>query len=69
MLYLSTLCNDATQGKELLQAAINSLFTLPVSGIPENSSSVDSENMEEVKPILLWSALYTQELATVCFSS
>lgn len=69
VLYLSTLCNDATQGKELLQAAIKSLFTLPVSGNPENSSSVHSENMEEVKPTLLWSALYTQDLVMGSFES
>lgn len=66
-MYLSTLCNDATLGKELLQGAINSLYMLPVSGNSGSSSTVQSENMEDVKPTLLWSALYIQELATVCF--
>lgn len=66
MLYLSALCDNAHQGKKLLNAAINSLFTCPDPVTRENSS-VDRIENTELKPTLLWSALYIQELTTVCF--
>ncbi|KAK9284815.1 hypothetical protein L1049_023992 [Liquidambar formosana] len=69
VLYLSALCDDADQGKKLLHAAMNALFTPDVSGNPENSSSVQCENTEEVKSTLLWSALYMQELNMASFES
>ncbi|GMP54619.1 hypothetical protein CsSME_00019724 [Camellia sinensis var. sinensis] len=64
VLYLSTLCDDAIQGKKSLHAAVNAIFSVPISGTPENSNTDESENAE-VKPTLLWSALYIQEMATV----
>ncbi|KAM7516021.1 hypothetical protein LguiA_005604 [Lonicera macranthoides] len=71
--YLSALCEDAVQGKKLLHAAINALFSVPISASPEDSSTNQSdedtkevkpaeEDTEEVKPALLWAALYMQEL-------
>lgn len=60
--YLSALCEDDSQGKKSLHAVINALFSIPVSGSPENSLVEQSENTEEVKPTLLWSAFYMQEL-------
>ncbi|KHN35959.1 Rab proteins geranylgeranyltransferase component A [Glycine soja] len=61
ILYLSTLCNDADEGKKLLKAAMNALLTLPVSGNSESIPSVQSDS-EDIKPIVLWSAFYIQKL-------
>lgn len=66
-MYLSTLCDDDIQGKKSLHAAMNTIFSVPISETPENSSNDKSEDTE-VKPTLLWSALYIQEMTTVCFS-
>lgn len=69
MLYFSALCDHAEQGKRLLHAAMNSLLTLPGPGNPENGSTVESEDAQvKVKPNLLWSTLYIQELYMVCHS-
>ncbi|THG09768.1 hypothetical protein TEA_019733 [Camellia sinensis var. sinensis] len=68
VLYLSTLCDDAIQGKKSLHAAVNAIFSVPISVTPENSNTDESENAE-VKPTLLWSALYIQEMATCSFDS
>ncbi|XP_052195973.1 rab escort protein 1 isoform X2 [Diospyros lotus] len=68
VLYLSALCNDAIEGKKSLHAAVNAMFSVPITGTPESSSSGESENAE-VKPTLLWSALYIQEMATSSFGS
>lgn len=62
--YLSVICDDAVQGKKLLEAAINAIFSIPVSGIAEDNSA-DQPN-SNAKPALLWSALYVQELTKVC---
>ncbi|KAL5557401.1 hypothetical protein UlMin_039637 [Ulmus minor] len=61
ILYLSALCDNAKQGKDLLHEAMNALLELPVSENAENSSEVQNEN-SEVNPNLLWSATYIQEL-------
>ncbi|CAN6687376.1 unnamed protein product [Malus baccata var. baccata] len=60
MLYFSALCDDAEQGKGSLHAAMNALLTLPVSG-NRHGSTVHSEDAE-IKPTLVWSTLYIQEL-------
>ncbi|KAI9194501.1 hypothetical protein LWI28_006592 [Acer negundo] len=62
VLYFSALCDEVNQGKKLLHTALNALLKLLVSGNAENSSTVQSEDTEHVKPTLLWSALYIQEL-------
>ncbi|GMP97310.1 hypothetical protein CsSME_00045615 [Camellia sinensis var. sinensis] len=49
-------------------ASIRVLQIVPISGTPENSNTDESENAE-VKPTLLWSALYIQEMATCSFDS
>ncbi|TKY70244.1 Rab proteins geranylgeranyltransferase component A [Spatholobus suberectus] len=61
ILYFSTLCNDADEGKKLLKSAMNALLTLPVSGNSESILSVQSDS-EDIKPIVLWSAFYIQKL-------
>lgn len=64
MLYFSAICDDAEHGKRLLHAAMNALLTLPVSGNLESGSTVQSEDTE-LKPTLLWSMLYIQEITMV----
>lgn len=59
VLYLSALCDDANQGKKLLHETLNALFI--------NPERDESENSEEVKSGLLWSALYIQELTMGSF--
>ncbi|KAF2312500.1 hypothetical protein GH714_034890 [Hevea brasiliensis] len=68
VLYLSALSDDAHQGKKSLNAAMNALFTCPDSVNLESSCADQNENAE-LKPTLLWSALYIQELATGQFDS
>ncbi|GAV83048.1 GDI domain-containing protein [Cephalotus follicularis] len=61
VLYLSALCDDIDQGNTLLRAVIDSLIVLPTCDNPESSFTDQCEN-SEVKPTLLWSASYIQEL-------
>ncbi|KAL4577784.1 hypothetical protein LXL04_013897 [Taraxacum kok-saghyz] len=49
--YISVVCDNAIEGKKALHAAIDGLFT-----------SNDQSDSEEMKPTLLWSALYIQDL-------
>ncbi|XP_073121851.1 rab escort protein 1 isoform X2 [Henckelia pumila] len=59
--YLSAMSVDAVEGKKLLDAAINALFSIPLPGNSESSGIDNSSENIEVKPSLLWSALYMQE--------
>ncbi|KAK7309408.1 hypothetical protein RJT34_06112 [Clitoria ternatea] len=61
ILYFSALCNDADEGKKLLKAAMNAILTLPVSGSSESIPIAQSDS-EDIKPIVLWSAFYIQNL-------
>ncbi|GAA0165656.1 G-protein modulator [Lithospermum erythrorhizon] len=65
--YLSAPCDDTMQGKNLLQSAIDILFSVPVSGSSANSTSADENKNDELylKPFLLWSAFYIQELTSL----
>lgn len=69
MLYFSALCDDFNQGKKLLHAALAAVQKLLGSRDAENNSRNQSEDTEDVKPTLLWSALYIQELNKVCLFS
>ncbi|XP_041995229.1 rab escort protein 1-like [Salvia splendens] len=60
--YLSAVCDDAVEGKKLLNAAINALFSMAVSSSPENNGIDNLCEHTEEKPCLLWSALYIQDL-------
>ncbi|KAL9356810.1 hypothetical protein Peur_050063 [Populus x canadensis] len=62
------LCDDANQGKRLLNAAMNALLTVPNSVNSESSSTVQHENIEE-KPTVLWRELYIQEITMGQFNS
>ncbi|KAJ6918232.1 rab proteins geranylgeranyltransferase component A 2-like isoform X2 [Populus alba x Populus x berolinensis] len=64
VLYLSALCDDAIQGKRLLNAAMNALLTFPDPVNSESSSTAQSETTEE-KPTVIWSGLYMQEMSTL----
>lgn len=62
--YLSAICEDDDRGKKLLHAAINVLFQVPVSGSSANNNSAeDQSETGDARPALLWSVMYTQELA------
>jgi len=78
------LCDDASQGKRLLTAAIDALFRQPLRGSfetsglenPEDISVSEAGNMKEQESALLWTALYMQEIVEVwllpllfCFGS
>ncbi|KAI3933891.1 hypothetical protein MKX01_028217 [Papaver californicum] len=62
VLYLSTLCDDVIQGKKSLRAAMNVLVAPPLSENPEDTSSLQSDNVGDAKPTLLWNATFIQEL-------
>ncbi|KAJ0703610.1 putative GDP dissociation inhibitor, FAD/NAD(P)-binding domain superfamily [Helianthus annuus] len=59
--YVSAVCDNALEGKKALHAVIDSLFSGHTSGTAE-SSSTDQTESTEVKPTLLWSALYMQDV-------
>lgn len=69
VIYLSAICDDVLQGKKILNAAINALFSLPTSAeTGEDSLEHQNENAEvREKPALLWSATYIQDLTMVFF--
>ncbi|CAI9758004.1 unnamed protein product [Fraxinus pennsylvanica] len=67
--YLSAPCDNAVEGKKLLHSAINALFSVSISGKSEKSNKGDHSENTEVKPSLLWSALYLQELTKGAFES
>ncbi|KAI3514549.1 hypothetical protein L1887_13049 [Cichorium endivia] len=50
--YISVVCDDALEGKKSLHAAIDGLFSV----------HTDQTDSNELKPTLLWSALYIQDL-------
>ncbi|KAK9110216.1 hypothetical protein Sjap_018276 [Stephania japonica] len=65
VLYLSTICEDASRGKESLHAAMKTLLTHPSE---RDESTVTKQNVdteEKTKPTLLWSAMYVQELTEI----
>lgn len=70
VLYLSTPCYNASEGKKSIKAAINAFFATPDQKSPESgtiegpdvSSTVKSDDATDDKPTLLWSAIYVQEI-------
>lgn len=67
VVYFSTLCSDIELGKEILTAAINSLFIHPNETASEHDTEPsDSANaLEGRKPTLLWSTFFVQH-STEC---
>ncbi|MED6220142.1 hypothetical protein PIB30_041990 [Stylosanthes scabra] len=68
ILYFSTVCNDADEGKKLLKAAMNALLKPPVSVNSGSIPVVQSDN-EDVQPIVLWNAFYIQKVFKGKFDS
>ncbi|ERN11429.1 hypothetical protein AMTRI_Chr03g43570 [Amborella trichopoda] len=62
VVYISTPCDDAAKGKEVLRAAMNVLFMIPDAISSENLTPTSEGVQREGKPVLLWSALYIQEM-------
>lgn len=69
VIYISTLCDNANQGKEMVRAAMNAIISLFVSERPDTSSADQNSNSEDKDLSLLWSALYIQELTAGQFGS
>ncbi|OWM66500.1 rab escort protein 1 isoform X1 [Punica granatum] len=66
VLYLSALCNDATQGKKLLNTAISAI---EVSQISERNAGVKNEDAEVEPPFIIWKAIFIQELSAGKYGS
>ncbi|XP_062196185.1 rab escort protein 1-like [Phragmites australis] len=60
--YLSTPCADASTGKQCIKKAIDVLFSPQASDGSEGHLETTSENDEDVKPTLIWSCVYGQEI-------
>lgn len=66
VIYISTLCGNANQGKETLRAAIAAIMSLIVRERPDD---IDQNiNADDKDSALLWSALYIQELSMVRYN-
>ncbi|CAL4957284.1 unnamed protein product [Urochloa decumbens] len=62
MAYLSTPCTDASAGKQCIKKAIDALFSLQDSDGLEGHLETTSESTNDVKPTLIWSCVYVQEV-------
>jgi len=63
MAYLSTPCTDASAGKQFIRKAIDALFSPQDSDGSEGHLETTSESTDDVKPTLIWSCVYVQEIA------
>ncbi|XP_013585535.1 PREDICTED: rab proteins geranylgeranyltransferase component A 2 [Brassica oleracea var. oleracea] len=61
VLYFSTVCDNDDQGKAALLSAMSTLIRPQVPENSESESVVENDNVE-AKPVVLWRALYVQEL-------
>ena len=64
VLYFSTVCDNDDQGKAALLSAMSTLVRPQVPENSESESVVENDNVE-AKPVVLWRALYVQELVKV----
>uniref|UniRef100_A0A0A9CUQ5 Rab escort protein n=1 Tax=Arundo donax TaxID=35708 RepID=A0A0A9CUQ5_ARUDO len=62
MAYLSTPCADASTGKQCIKKAIDVLFNPQASDGSEGHLETTNESNEDVKPTLIWSCVYVQEI-------
>jgi Rab proteins geranylgeranyltransferase component A len=67
MVYLSTLCADASTGKQFIKKAVDALFTPQAPDSLEGHLETTSENNEDLKPTVIWSCVYVQEITEVNF--
>uniref|UniRef100_A0A0D3HBC3 Rab escort protein 1 n=1 Tax=Oryza barthii TaxID=65489 RepID=A0A0D3HBC3_9ORYZ len=69
MVYLSTPCADTSTGKQLIKKAIDALFAPQASDSLEGHLEETSENNEDLKPTVIWSCVYVQEITEGTSSS
>lgn len=62
MVYLSTPCTDAFTGKQYINKAMEVLFSTQASDDSEGHLETTSKNIEDTKPVLIWSCVYVQEI-------
>ena len=67
MAYLSTPCASASTGKQCIKKAIDALFAPQASDSFEGHLEETSENNEDLKPTVIWSCVYVQEITEVNF--
>jgi hypothetical protein len=67
MAYLSTPCTDVSAGKQCIKKAIDALFSPQASDGSEGHLETASESTEDVKPTVIWSCVYVQEITQVHF--
>ncbi|TVU27099.1 hypothetical protein EJB05_29678 [Eragrostis curvula] len=69
MVYLSTPCADTSNGKQCIKKAIDALFAPQASDSLEGHLEETSENNEDLKPTVIWSCVYVQEITEGTSSS
>ncbi|CAD6342195.1 unnamed protein product [Miscanthus lutarioriparius] len=69
MVYLSTPCADTSTGKQCIKKAIDALFAPQASDSLEGHLKETSENNEDLKPTVIWSCVYVQEITEGTSSS
>lgn len=69
MSYLSTPCTDVSAGKQCIKKAIDALFSPQASDGSEGHVETASESTDDVKPTLIWSCVYVQEITQGTFGS
>ncbi|KAF8700452.1 hypothetical protein HU200_034392 [Digitaria exilis] len=62
MVYLSTPCADTSTGTQCIKKAIDALFAPQASDPLEGHLEETSENNEDLKPTVIWSCVYAQEI-------
>jgi hypothetical protein len=67
MAYLSTPCANASTGKQFIKRAIDALFTPQVSDSLEGHLETTGGNNEDLKPKVIWSCVYVQQITEVSF--
>jgi hypothetical protein len=67
MVYLSTPCADTSTGKQCIKKAIDALFAPQASDSLEGHLEETSENNKDLKPTVIWSCVYVQEITEVNF--
>jgi Rab proteins geranylgeranyltransferase component A len=67
MAYLSTPCANASTGKQCIKKAIDALFTPQASDSLDGHLETTSENNEDLKPKVIWSCVYVQEITEASF--
>nr|CAB3454508.1 unnamed protein product [Digitaria exilis] len=69
IVYLSTPCADTSTGKQCIKKAIDALFAPQASDPLEGHLEETSENNEDLKPTVIWSCVYVQEITEGTSSS